>query len=213
MSPLNSSRLARRTFLRHVGAVILLGTGARRASAEHDPSGPHPLPVYHRTSLSAFDSGEDPGAWHRAPRVPLWESPFPHEQLIIQAIRRNEPLYGRYNRWGSVEIRRLSPILLFRNDWSLEEDSDLAPVQSSSIEDEPALSPSYLLAWDHNRRASRTFRAEHFSPEFTAPWMKPYAGDIGDSTWQQKLAQTAQKLRNSGIQPIMSEAPTPRTLA
>ena len=200
--------MQRRGFLGRMAAVLgvplaLPANARNQASGQQGASG-----VYYRAHQSEFSPGVDWSPWHEYPRIPILESSAGNEPIFIEAIERNEVLYGSYDRWGDSAIRRINPIQLFK----VERDADsidriyepeLSPDRPNTtppwIKPEE---PSYLLAWDHDRRAARTFLAEHFSPLFTAPWMQRYAGELSQSEWKSRLQRTENALRERGIEPV-----------
>jgi hypothetical protein len=194
-------QMQRRGFLARMAAVLGVPL-ALPANAQSQSSGQTNAPgQYYRPHQSAFSPEVDWSSWQHRARLPIRESSMGNEPIFIEAIERNEVLYGTYDRWSDPAIRRISPIQLFHVE---PED----PFEITDAPDQPYYhdvidtGPSYLLAWDHDRRAARTFRAEHFSPLFTAPWMQRYAGEMSEREWHQCLRRTQDHLKRSGIVPV-----------
>ncbi|TVP77123.1 MAG: hypothetical protein EA353_11005 [Puniceicoccaceae bacterium] len=212
--------MKRRSFLGRMAAMLGLPlavpAGMRNQPDFFQPTPGQPMPdlptgfYYRRGSADPQVADVLPElnartTWHRQARIPIWESTLGNEPIFIEAIRREEVLYGSYHRWGDSTIRRISPIQLFQ----LEPEDPLAAEDASNqayYHDVIDTGPNYLLAWDHDRHASRTFRAEYFAPLFTAPWMQRYAGELSQQAWKQLLGRTEHQLRQRGIQPVANHA-------
>ena len=139
--------------------------------------------------------------WHSRSRMPVWFSHVPRLSLFIEAIRRNEPLYGPYTRWNDQTIRRITPLALFHVE-PVGTDIDQFEGSHPFAMDQ---GPAYLQAWDHDRQAARTFLAKYFQPINTAPWMRTYAPEKEKQNWQATLDAAERKLRHRGISPIHSK--------
>ena len=189
--------IKRRTFLSGLFVSTAALLGFKQTSAASTAS---TIPaktaksIYHHSTKPPADAGHNNYSnWHELPRIPISSSSEPNEELLIEAIQRNEPLYGAYTRWGNRDIRRITPLLLFYADTEYER-----PEWVDVID----LGPVYLQAWDHDRQAARTFQADHFKPLPTAPWMQAYADESEQSNWPSTLQQAEAELRRKGIEPI-----------
>ncbi|MFP4157332.1 MAG: hypothetical protein ACLFU4_06910 [Opitutales bacterium] len=194
-------QMQRRGFLARMAAVLGVPL-ALPANAQSQSSGQTNAPgQYYRPHQSAFSTEVDWSPWQHRARLPIWESSMGNEPIFIEAIHRAEVLYGTYDRWGDPAIPQISPIQVFQVE---PED----PLEIEDASDQPYYhdvidtGPTYLIAWDHDRQAPRTFRAEHFSPYFTAPWMQRYAGEMSESEWRQCLRRTQDHLRKNQVQPV-----------
>ena len=196
--------IERRTFLGGLfgSAAVLLGFKQASASAtatstaSSTPASTVKRAYHHSTKLPAdagYNSYSDYSNWHELPRIPISASSEAHEALLIEAIQRNEALYGTYTRWGNSNIRRITPLLLFYADTEDERPEWVDVIDPG---------PIYLQAWDHDRQAPRTFQAEHFNPLFTAPWMQTHAKESEQSNWPGALQQAEAELRREGIAPV-----------
>jgi hypothetical protein len=185
--------IARRTFVGSLVAGCGFLVGFRKPE-------PHQIEqkqanYHHATELGADDVFKD---WHSRARAPIWFSHLPELSLLIEAIRRNEPLYGPYTRWGKHAIRRITPLALFHIEPELDEFDDPEGAYPDVID----IGPTYLQAWDHDHQAARTFQAEYFKPRYTAPWMQAYAEETNPNNWQSTLKQTQSELHSQGIAPV-----------
>lgn len=153
---------------------------------------------HHSTELGTEDVFNE---WPSRSRMPIWFSHVPQLSLLIEAIRRNEPLYGPYHRWGDQTLRRVTPLALFHVEPEIE-DFDYPKGAYPDVID---VGPVYLQAWDHDRQAGRTFLAEYFHPYLTAPWMQIYAPEKEKQNWQATLDAAVRELRRRGIPPIHSQ--------
>lgn len=216
IGPHSSRHMARRGFLARLAALVgcPLAIQPDLAGQQQTASTPlRPAPAtqgrYYLSDASLphdYDADYARSPWHQLSRRPILESTTGNEPLLLEAIQRNEVLYGTYDRWGDRTIRRISPIQLFH----VEPDD---PFEDYPDEPTPEYhhdvrlnGPSYLLAWDHDRHAPRTFLAEYVSPLFTAPWMRAHAGALTQTEWDQRLRRTEQQLRGLGIQPVRNPA-------
>lgn len=211
-----SRHMARRGFLARLAALVgcPLAIQPDLAGQQQTASTPlRPAPAtqgrYYRSDASLLHEDNSYYArspWHQQSRRPVLESTAGNEPLLLEAIQRNEVLYGTYDRWGDRAIRRISPIQLFHvePDDPFEDYPDEPPPEYHH--DVRLTGPTYLLAWDHDRHAPRTFLAEYVSPLFTAPWMHTHAGALSPAEWNQRLRCTEQQLRNLGIQPVSHPA-------
>lgn len=213
--PHQSRIIARRGFLARLAALVgcplaiqpdLAGQpGSRRAL--------RPTPAnqgrYYRSD-AFLPHGDDAhyarNHWHQQSRRPILESTTGQEPLLLEAIQRNEVLYGTYDRWGDHTIRRISPIQLFHvePDDPFEDSLNEPPLEYHH--DVRLTGPSYLLAWDHDRHAPRTFLAEYVNPLFTAPWMRAHAGHVSDYEWERIQSRTAENLQRLGVHPVSLSA-------
>jgi hypothetical protein len=172
--------ILRRTFLGSLIAscACFVGWGHPRAiRPSKAPGGYH-----HSTGLVTEDVFNK---WHSRSRMPIWSSHLPELSLLIEAIRRNEPLYGPYTRWGQHDIRRITPLHLFHLEPEIPDSDPDLPVWA--YPDVINLGPAYLQAWDHDRQAPRTFLAEYFKPRYTAPWMQAHVKESNPDNWQSIL--------------------------
>ncbi|NBB81236.1 MAG: hypothetical protein GVY36_17660 [Verrucomicrobia bacterium] len=211
----SNGHLARRGFLARLVAIVGLPLGLppklpgqSQTNLNFEPELKPQEGLYHRADQSDFPGDHDRHAnnpWHYQSRRPILKSSEGHESMLIEAIHRNEVLYGTYDRWGDNSIRRISPIQLFH----VEPDE---PLEETYEPDQPYYhdvflpGPTYLSAWDHDRHAPRTFRAEYFSPYLTAPWMRRFAGEMSQREWKQLLRRTEGQLRQKGVQPVSPPA-------
>jgi hypothetical protein len=196
--------------------TALLPTRATAAASTTIPANPTNL-----ANARYFNSTEPDGTvipenirdWQSDLRFPVWESETANESLFIEAISRNEILYGSYDRWGDTSIRRISPILLFQleidNGHGTYEDEVRTALGAQSEphefhHDVIMLGPTYLEAWDHDKHAPRIFQAAQFTPRHTAPWMRPFTDykTAPTAKWNAHLHETAADLQQRGVQPV-----------
>lgn len=202
----DSDLIQRRGFLFRLGGLIGLPFGLS-ASSFGASARPRSSGRYYRSTENDLPAGIKDSDWARAARIPICESSLGNEPIFIEAIRRGEILYGSYNRWGNRAVRRISPIQLFQVEYLENEELDVIYEPPLNQNDFPNASqreadPVYLLAWDHDRCDSRTFIASEFSPMFTAPWMRSFAGNPSDADWQSMRTRTEQELRRLDVPPV-----------
>jgi hypothetical protein len=158
--------------------------------------------AYFKEPSRIQDHWEELAEWHAHEREPIWEGEDSHAELLIEAIRRGEILYGTYDRYGADQVyRRITPLLLYRiYPWPKERIlHDAFNGQESTYIENKTL---YLQAWDHDKKAQRTFHADAFAVCPTAPWMHPYHNDMSPFRWNDLMERTALHLRENGVQPV-----------
>lgn len=140
--------------------------------------------------------------WQAHPRVPVLEATYWVDALLIEAVRRNEPIYARFRQYdGKTLIRRLTPLGLFRVEPRDYEDV-LHPDQWMTIERRAPYGSVYIQTWDHDHAAARTFRTERLEPLPTAPWMHLHFKPRSESEWQSQRQSTDRLLSENKIEPI-----------
>lgn len=200
--PHQISPIGRRNFLGRIAAClpILLGTG-QQAQGKDISQRNSPSPSFHKHTTEPDNLFDELNDWQQQFRIPIWEDLKGNTGLLIEAIQRNEALYGSYDRYESNnQIRRITPLLLFRAEFSYT-----YAAQQGVIIDPPIHYGEdivYLQAWDHDKQAQRTFHADQLSVCPTAPWMYSYHDNMSPDQWQRLMDRTVKKLIEHGIQPV-----------